>query len=290
MERYLNIKRLPIDCVVEEAPENEPKPAFGVAHKATCQVKANPGQEYFIMLDDIKTKKENLRNYAYENVPQTRIDTGKAFANLMDNYHGDQVKVILATKENFKGVDMNHLRYLHLVDPLVDFQDFIQFMGRGPRFCSHRKYTIAKRNVELMLYRVVAGDNCPKNERARALLADCHVFDNSLRRYEYNWAIIEKALQEASVDYLVFRDNIHRNNEIIQQRIMDLKCAVVESAKELIPKMGKEFVEEHRARRDAEMAEEKAKADELKRQQQELFGRQRIGRAERAAMRDARRQ
>ena len=291
LEKYCDMKPLPVDCKAIEAKENdkneEEKSEEKHGNRMECDVDASAKddskQKYFVLLDNLSTKKEHLREFGFPNAPTSRVDVNKAWTNRKENYNGSRVQVILATKENFKGVDMNHLRWLHLVDPLVDFQDFIQFMGRGPRFCSHSKYPIAKRMVDVLLYRNVLGNGCPKSEKAAAQLADCHVFNNSLQRYHENWAIIEQCLQQASVDYKVFNDNIHRNIAELKRQLGDLKCAVLESPDAIVKRMGKEFEREQKAAQEAAAAvaakEHEARAKER--------AKQNMTRADRAALRSA---
>ncbi len=305
LEKYCDITPLPIKCepIPTEASESSqknnahnknaaPEKKHFAPPKMACSVssseKSNESQQkHFILLDNIQTKKEYLKNYSFPNAPTTRIDTGKSWTNQLENYNGNRVKVILATKENFKGIDMNHIRYLHLIDPLVDFQDFIQFMGRGPRFCSHRKFPINKRNVDLFVYRNVFGKNCPTSDKTAAQLADCFVFENSLNRYQNNWAVVEKCLQFASVDYKVFKDNIHKNNDNIIKQILHLGCSTVLSQNEIIKLMGHQFESEQRAAREAEMAIEKQKANAIRAEQAKRINTSRMSRAERAALRQA---
>jgi hypothetical protein len=73
------------------------------------------------------------------------------------NLKGDLIQIMLATSESFKGVDMKGVSGLHLMDTFLDFQDLLQFMGRGPRMCSHSKFPEPQRQVELNMYFAVNG-------------------------------------------------------------------------------------------------------------------------------------
>lgn len=183
----------------------------------------------FIMLDNIVSSKEHLKGLAYKrgNVPLTgkefveRKEANKRRANSIDNKDGEEVKVILATGENFKGVDFNHLKYLHLVDAMSDFQDFIQFVGRGSRYCSHKLWRqMTARKVNIFLYHLTSiKEDIPGN-----LMSDPIVWEDSKQRYYEQWGDVEQKLQEASVDYLVFKDTIHANTKMIQESLQNVVC------------------------------------------------------------------
>lgn len=177
----------------------------------------------FILLDNASSTKTHAKAYAREK-PVSMIEHAKIQANDPGNWDGSRIKVILATKENFKGVDMNHLRWLHLVEPMVDYQDFLQFMGRGPRYCSHSK--ALRKRVTLLLYRLLWTDGtCPANPTGEyAKLADCKLWQESRKRNEENWAQTTDIIQRASIDYLVFRDTLHKNMRRIEETIRDLSC------------------------------------------------------------------
>ena len=182
---------------------------------------------WFILLDNITSMKTHLKGVSYRRGNlffngkefSLRKEANKARANEAANSLGQDVRVILATGENFKGVDFNHLKYLHLIDAMADYQDFIQFIGRGSRYCSHRLWELmSDRKVKIFLYHLVA----PSIDTN--LMADPSVWESSKARYKEQWGDIEKKLQEASVDYLVFRDTIHENTRAIQSALQNVVC------------------------------------------------------------------
>ena len=128
-----------------------------------------------------------------------------------------RVRVFLASGENFKGVDIKHLRYLHLVDPLPRYSDYLQFVGRGARNCGHAaERDPSKRLVDVFLYRLVGPDGrCDARAtgaRARRIedlrlggadqvhLSDCWLWNDSKAAYAATWATADAMLFEASVD------------------------------------------------------------------------------------------
>lgn len=84
----------------------------------------------------------------YPNEPTFKIESGKDLVNIK----GNLIPIILATGESYKGVDMKGITDLYAMDSFLDMQDLIQFMGRGPRMCSHSMLNPDQRHVRLHLY------------------------------------------------------------------------------------------------------------------------------------------
>ena len=188
------------------------------------------GKSHFIMLDNIVSKKSHVEGIAYMNGNVTatgkdlgvRIETVKRRANEAKNNDGSDIKVILATADHFKGVDINHLKYLHLVDAMADYQDFIQFVGRGSRYCSHRLWrSMVSRKVHVLMYHLMPDRH---DDALNVFYADPSLWAFSKSVYNIEWGTMEKSLQEASVDYLVFKDTIHANTKQIQESLMHALC------------------------------------------------------------------
>lgn len=191
----------------------------------------NNGDQRFIMLDNIVSKKSHMKGLTYmnNNLVATgkqlmeRIEECKRRANAPENKDGSRVKVILATADHFKGVDINHLKYLHLVDAMADYQDFIQFVGRGSRYCSHKLWNrMLTRKVEIFMYHL-SGNTAPDD-----MYADPTVWTESQDRYKENWGDMESKLQMSSVDYLIFKDTIHANTRAIQASLSKSRSECLE--------------------------------------------------------------
>lgn len=216
-----------------------------------AQMLRRSGVPSFIMLDDVSSEREPLRQYGYkarynrmrrEAAPgqvrgkgslmvKERINWCKLVANTDANMNGKAIKVVIATKESFKGVDMRHITGIHMVNPLTDYSDFLQLCGRGPRFCSHAG--LRKRQVNLYVYRLLLpgeGDSadCVRHAgqdlRCKAL-ADCWVWNESRQRYRQNWKVLQDQLKKYAVDHLLFRDNIHRAEAALEDKLDALVCA-----------------------------------------------------------------
>ena len=219
------------------------------ARGRTCGLdreKTGKTERYFALINDV-TNRQSINTFSYSTRQAVgnaggyryltagsdrRIEDVKLAVNNLQYWEGFQINVILATGENFKGVDMNHIQHLHLMDPMVEYQDFIQFIGRGPRNCSHAKIAkMADRTVTLHMYRLQYGDSGCGGDPAvpKELFSDCHLWDLARKRYEANWKKFEQVLEAASVDHQVFKDNIHVNTKALETALRNLKCDFVKT-------------------------------------------------------------
>ena len=181
--------------------------------------------DFFIILDNLSSTREvlairrgnttkefgrpvRLDKWRLPDCPAERVAAAKSLAD--KDIKGDKVKVVLATKENFKGVDMKGLKYIHVVEAMSDFAEFVQLVGRGPRYCSHTGLPPSSWKVTVFAYRT----NFPMfNCKTSRLSYDCHVFQDSVNRYKKGYLECEVELRKAAVDYFIFKDNIHANIE-----------------------------------------------------------------------------
>lgn len=181
---------------------------------------------YYVMIDDVKS---DIAMLGAHRTPASAIPGLKALVSSDQNKYGDIVKVVIATKKSFKGVDLRNVRYLHLMDPLVNFRDFVQFVGRGPRYCSHSGLPPSQRFVEVVLYRLLDSPNAAGCQGSAAL-PDCFLFDESIKRYtqpEGYKSVEDEVLWKSSVDYLIFKDNLSTARDALQGMLGRLKCNTV---------------------------------------------------------------
>jgi hypothetical protein len=180
---------------------------------------------FFVLWDNSESSVDIMRPYTVRDYKKS-IASLKPLVNSPANRNGDIIKVVIATKQSFKGVDLKNIRYLHLLDPLVNFRDFIQFVGRGPRYCSHVHHPDQHRFVEVVLYRMVLS---PQHEcdTAHAALPDCFIWKEAYGRYfgKGKFSDIEdNVLWRASVDYEVFKDNLHSTRDALRVMVQKLRC------------------------------------------------------------------
>jgi hypothetical protein len=157
------------------------------------------------------------------------------------NERGEKIRVVLATRESYKGIDIKGVTHLHLTSALPDYTDLIQFIGRGTRMCGHDGLRMSQRKVTVHLYKLVSGvtEKTLQNSRKvleggclagidRKLLPDCYVIDQAIARFKAGWSRIEDILMEESVDYPVFKDNYNKAvRELHKQIIAKRSCLVL---------------------------------------------------------------
>lgn len=212
LEQKLGMVAAKVNTSKKQVTYQEGKLHFGIINKVSSTRR----------LTDVKRGDYPLSKWSYVARPDEQIKIIKGAINQVTNLNGDKIRVTLATKENYKGVDLKALRFIHLVEPMPDFADFIQLVGRGPRFCSHAGMKpLNKRTVRLLAYRLVV-----KGVEDFAQ-ADTHVYNESIKRYNAEYGgDTDRKLQEASVDYYVFKDNLHKTAGSQRDKLMKLSCDV----------------------------------------------------------------
>jgi hypothetical protein len=155
-------------------------------------------------------------------------------ASSKNNATGQVVRVLLGTKEAFKGVDVKNIRHLHLLDAMADFQHFFQFIGRGPRFCAHRHFSkMDSRHVKIHVYRIAHGlssaktagskpQKCPEDDVA--VYADCHVWQKSWEHYTLQWKDVMEAVRTVAVDALIFQPTFHKAVDRLHKALHQYTC------------------------------------------------------------------
>ena len=93
-----------------------------------------------------------------------------------ENANGEIFPIILATEESYKGQDMKGITTLRVMDSFLDIQDLLQFIGRGPRMCSHTELSESKAKVSLHLY-VTLPDQENADEFDDEMMAAGSIFD-----------------------------------------------------------------------------------------------------------------
>lgn len=176
-----------------------------------------PGSQHFLVIDSTPSTRvfTDLDYRLGHDVPR-RISTlaaGRKAFNDPRNRDGGLIKVIVASKDSYKGVDFCGLRYIHLLESMVSFSDLKQLVGRGPRFGSHSQLPKDQWTVTFHPYWLTVGDGDGPPE----VQVDRFVYQQSVDRHANDYGVsLEEDLQRASVDRLLFRDNLHR--QVDQQR------------------------------------------------------------------------
>ena len=129
------------------------------------------------------------------------------------------VRVVLATRESYKGVDIRGITHLHLTSALPDYTDLIQFIGRSTRYCGHDHLRMMQRKAIVHLYKLVRDvketnkglqGGCLGGRGHTKLLPDCYVLQHAIDRFKGGWDRIERVLMEESVDYAIFTDTYNK--------------------------------------------------------------------------------
>lgn len=117
-----------------------------------------------------------------------------------ENANGEVCKVILATKESYKGVDVAAVRHLHCVSSMPDWTDLLQLVGRGMRNCGHAILPKNQWTCTVHLWQLVGpGGMCSP------AFPDCHIFQRALQTYARGYERIEKQLMDSSIDQELFK-------------------------------------------------------------------------------------
>ena len=169
------------------------------------------------------------------------LDKRTGILRLKGNERGEKVRVVLATRESYKGIDIKGVTHLHLTSTLPDYIDLIQFIGRATRMCGHDGLRMSQRKVTVHIYKLVSGvtERTLQNSRKvleggclaggdRKLLPDCYVMDQAISRFNAGWGKIEDILMQESVDFPVFKDNYNKAvRELHKQIITKRPCLVL---------------------------------------------------------------
>jgi hypothetical protein len=114
-----------------------------------------------------------------------------------NNARGQICQVVLATGDNYKGVDVAHVRHVHCISMFADFVDLMQLQGRGPRNCSHRALEMSERTCVFHMYSL-HNDNW-----SLKLQPDRYLLKEAMSRAK-DLITLDAALQENAVDFKVF--------------------------------------------------------------------------------------
>jgi hypothetical protein len=171
------------------------------------------------------------------------------------NLYGDIVPVIFATGESYKGVDMSAVTHIHVVDAFLDFQNFLQLVGRGPRTCSHVLLKPSERKVNVIIYHnnsYISNvskkiGNLTKSIQNFEYSSDKLLWERSISDYRGIWEILNNAFAKKAIDRNVFENTFHKKLTKQMEDVLGITCnSLVEEEQEQrqvverVPKVVKE--------------------------------------------------
>ena len=81
--------------------------------------------------------------------------------NAKENARGEYIRVFLASQGYNEGVDLRHVRHVHIFEPLLTFTADKQTIGRAARYCSHSDLDIDRGEWNVKVHRYISTE--PKN-------------------------------------------------------------------------------------------------------------------------------
>lgn len=120
--------------------------------------------------------------------------------NSAANMYGDIISCILVSETGAEGLDLKHLREVHILEPYWDYARILQIQGRAIRKGSHSDLPETERNVKTYLY--VSKPN-KKGQKEAAFKENESIDERFLRNAMRKYALIEdflKALREVSIE------------------------------------------------------------------------------------------
>jgi hypothetical protein len=210
------------------------------SNEVYTSIEPNAGCRYFFVLDSKSTTRVPVSE-AYVALPSDKHKEGKAIAGSkiksartkeIVNLHGEIIPIILATGESYKGVDMSAITHIHVVDAFLDFQNFLQLVGRGPRMCSHALLPASQRHVEIIMYHnestKIGCETTLRNSDVCnggfEMSSDYLLWNRSIHDYQEIWGQLNKAFEHVAIDRKVFEPTFHKDTNRQLQTILSLTC------------------------------------------------------------------
>ena len=75
-----------------------------------------------------------------------------------NNVNGERVKVVIISQSGSEGIDLNHIRQVHIMEPWYNMNRLEQIIGRARRNCSHAGLPLTERNVQIFLHATDMGE------------------------------------------------------------------------------------------------------------------------------------
>ena len=137
--------------------------------------------------------------------PKDRPIIIKAF-NRADNMYGDIIAALLISETGAEGLDLKHIRVIHILEPYWDMARIYQIQGRGIRKGSHANLPENERDVQTIIYASVPNKEEEKVTKFKEDESiDLKFLNRAMRRMnlinEFNKAMKEVSLECISNEY-----------------------------------------------------------------------------------------
>lgn len=134
-----------------------------------------------------------------------------------ENMRGDVCRVVLATKENFKGVNVKYIRHIHCVSSLPDWTDLLQLVGRSTRNCGHYPLEKSDWRSTVHLWQIV-GPTCSVS------FPDCFLFERGLSIYKQGFEPMIQVMMSKSIDNSILGRFDEKRKDL--QKALEAPCTV----------------------------------------------------------------
>ena len=154
--------------------------------------------------------------------PELRAELVKIF-NSTENKKGEHLSLLLVTSTGAEGLDLKHIRHIHILEPYWHWSRIAQVFARGVRMDSHSDLPEKERNVQPYIYlsdypgvdklkeissELDEGLEHIKKQMEKEFTTDVTLYEKSIE----NQVLIDsflKAIQEASIDC-----NVHYKDKL----------------------------------------------------------------------------
>jgi len=194
--QYINGGLVPIALALEELGFKR----FGEASKTLFRDKKKDINVYNLKNDPSYTGKSQIAKYAMiTGEKMLSPDNNEEIRALThDNSQGQRVKVVLISQAGTEGIDLKHVRQVHVMEPWYNLNRIEQIIGRARRNCSHTELPLEERNFMLFLYTCVLNDS--RRESLDTLLY------RMAEKKSIKIGVISRILKSVSVDCLLNKE------------------------------------------------------------------------------------
>jgi hypothetical protein len=121
---------------------------------------SNKRKNYYVFYSGAEDKdyREIIKfiyNSEFDRLPQSCNPLKESLKKLYakdENLHGQVIKMMMTTRTGAEGLDLKHVRSIHITEPYWQPVLLDQVIGRGVRNNSHIRLPLAERNVEVFIY------------------------------------------------------------------------------------------------------------------------------------------